>query len=164
MKPALLVIDVQKTFFNDPTTSDSLNHAIEYINEAISLFRGKEYPVVCIQHTNPDDNLLPGYEGFDIPDSLKILPSDLHIVKRYGNAFNKTSLSEELQKLGVDTVIVTGFCAEYCVLSTCRGARDVDLTAILLRGALASGDPDRIGFVESINEIISFRALCKILE
>jgi nicotinamidase-related amidase len=164
MKPALLVIDVQKTFFNDPITSVSLNHAIEYINEAISLFRGKEYPVVCIQHANPDDNLLPGYEGFDIPDSLKILPSDLHIVKRYGNAFNKTSLSEDLQKLGVDTVILTGFCAEYCVLSTCRGARDVDLIAILLRGALASGDPDRIRFVESINEIISFRALCKILE
>jgi nicotinamidase-related amidase len=51
---------------------------------------------------------------------LNILDSDVHIHKTYGNAFNKTSLEDELRKLGVDTVIITGFCAEYCVLSTYR--------------------------------------------
>ena len=39
MKPALLVIDVQKEFFKfSPTTAQSLNDAIEYINAAIALF------------------------------------------------------------------------------------------------------------------------------
>jgi len=109
------------------------------------------------------DGLLPGADGFDLPDKLKILPSDLHIVKTYGNSFNKTPLEEELRKLGVDTVIITGFCAEYCVLATDRGARDIDLTPIILRGSLASVVAENIRFVESISDVISFEALKKVL-
>lgn len=164
MKPALLVIDVQKAFFeNDPATTQSLERAIEYINAAIALFREKQLPVISVQHLDPDDNLVPGQEGFDLPESLQILPSDLQIHKTYGNSFNQTQLAGELQKLGVDTVILTGYCAEYCVLSTCRGAKDLDLTPILLRGSLASGIPENIKFVENINEVISYGALKKVL-
>ncbi|MBM4430289.1 MAG: cysteine hydrolase [Chloroflexi bacterium] len=120
MKPALLVIDVQKAFFGlSPATAQSLKDAIEYINAAIALFREKGLPVICVQHMKEEDQLVPGQEGFDLPEELHILPSDLHIHKTYGNAFNKTPLAAHLRDLGVDTVIITGFCAEYCVLSTC---------------------------------------------
>jgi nicotinamidase-related amidase len=165
MKPALLVIDVQKEFFKiDPTTAQSLNHAIEYINAAIALFRERQLPIVAIQHMNPQDNLVPGSEGFDLPDPLCIQPSDLHIQKIYGNAFNKTGLESELRKQQIDTVVVTGFCAEYCVLSTYRGAKDLDLTPILLRGALASTIPAHIQFIETISDVVSYGALKKLLE
>ena len=107
---------------------------------------------------------MPGEGGFELPDHLDILRSDLHIHKTYGNAFTKTALGDELRTLGVDTVIVTGFCAEYCVLSTCRGAEDVDLVPIVLREALASRAPENIKFVESVNEVISYGALEKALE
>ena len=164
MKPALLVIDVQKAFFDiDPATTQSLNNAIEYINAVMPIFREKGLPVICVQHMDKGDGLVPGADGFDLPDKLKILPSDLHIVKTYGNSFNKTPLQEELRKLGVDTVIITGFCAEYCVLATDRGARDLDLTPIILRGSLASVVAENIRFVESISDIISFEALKKVL-
>ena len=164
MKPALLVIDVQKAFFKlDPVMTQSLEQAIEYINAAIALFREKQLPVICIQHMDKDDNLLPGQEGFDLPEQLKILETDLHIQKTYGNSFNKTPLADELQKLGVDTVIITGFCAEYCVLSTCRGADDLDLKPIILRDSLVSGNLKNIKFVESVNELISYGALKKVL-
>jgi hypothetical protein len=36
------------------------------------------------------------------------------IVKTYSNSFTKTGLAEKLRMLGVDTVVVTGFCAEFC--------------------------------------------------
>lgn len=164
MKPALLVVDVQKAFFKfDPDTTRSLESAIEYINAAIVLFRKRQLPIISVQHMEPEDKLVPGEEGFDLPDQLNILDADLHIHKTYGNAFNKTPLAEELRKLGVDTVIITGFCAEYCVLSTYRGAQDLDLTPILLRGSLASGSAERIRFVESVNDIISYGALKKVL-
>jgi nicotinamidase-related amidase len=164
MKPALLVIDVQKMFFQrDPVTTQSLERAIEYINAAMALFREKQLPVISIQHLDQEDNLVPGQEGFDLPESLQILPSDLHIHKTYGNSFNKTPLAAELEKLGVDTVILTGYCAEYCVLSTCRGAKDLDLAPILLRGSLASGVPENLKFVENINEVISYGALKTVL-
>jgi nicotinamidase-related amidase len=165
MKPALLVIDVQKQFFkNSQTTAQSLHDAIEYINAAIKLFREKQLPVICVQQMEESENLVPGEEGFDLPGELDILPSDLHIFKTYGNAFNKTTLEKELRKRNVDTVIITGFCAEYCVLSTYRGAQDCDLKPVILRGSLASGTPKNIRFVESISDIISYGALEKMLE
>jgi nicotinamidase-related amidase len=165
MKPVLLVIDVQKEFFKlSPTTAQSLRDAIEYINAAIALFREKRLPIISIQHLDEEDQLVPGREGFDLPDELNVLPSDLHIHKTYGNSFNQTPLAGELRDLGVDTVIVTGFCAEYCVLSTYRGAKDLDLTPIILRGSLASGVPENIKFVESISDVISYGALKKMLE
>jgi nicotinamidase-related amidase len=165
MKPALLVIDVQKAFFKDnPDGTASLRKATEYINTAIELFRAKNLPVICIQHMNPQDDLVPGREGFDVPDELNLLPSDLRIHKTYGNAFTKTPLAEKLREQGVDTLILTGFAAEGCVTATFRGALDLDLTPILFRGSLVSSRPEVIPFVESTQDIISYRALKKVLE
>jgi nicotinamidase-related amidase len=164
MKPVLLVVDVQKAFFQiDATTTQSLDKAIEYINAAIVLFRDRQLPVICVQHMEPEEKLVPGETGFELPDHLNILAADVHIHKTYGNAFNKTPLTDELRRLGVDTVIITGFCAEYCVLATYRGAQDLDLTPIILRGSLASGNPEHIRFVENISEVISYGALKKVL-
>ncbi|MFC2023712.1 cysteine hydrolase family protein [Chloroflexota bacterium] len=164
MKPALLVIDIQKEFYKFSTVAaQSLKDAVEYINAAIALFRERELPVICVQHMEEEEGLVPGAEGFDLPEDLKILPTDLHIHKTYGNSFNKTPLEGKLRDLGVDTVVVTGFCAEYCVLSTYRGAEDLDLTPIILRGSLASDNLDHIKFVENISSIISYGVLKKIL-
>jgi len=164
MKPALLVIDVQSEFFNiSQACSDSLKSAIEYINAAIELFRKKNFPIVVIQHKSEEQNLVPGKSGFDVPQSVKLEPQDIRIVKTYGNSFTKTGLAEKLKELGVDTVIVTGFCTEFCVLSTYRGAQDVDLTPIMLKGSLASDNAEHIRFVEEITETISFGALKTLL-
>ncbi len=165
MKPALLVIDVQKAFFTDNMArSAELKNAADYINAAIDLFRKKNLPIVCVQHTNPEDNLVPGQAGFDVPEILHILPDDLHIHKTYGNSFTKTPLAETLRKGGVDTVVVTGFAAEGCVLATVRGAEDFDFTSMILRSSIIGGKPGVAPLVESINEIISYDVLCKVLE
>jgi nicotinamidase-related amidase len=164
MKPALLVIDVQKAFLDiNPTTTSSVEEAIWVINATIDLFRKKDLPVVCIQHMNEEHDLVPGKEGFEIPEDLAIQDSDLRIHKTYGNSFNKTPLEEELRKQDVDTVIVTGFSAEYCVLATYHGARDLDLTPIMLKGSLASGHLENIKFVEGICELMTFGVLKKML-
>jgi len=165
MKPALLVIDMQERFFGfGPETSESLRNAMEYINPTIGLFRERALPVVCVLHMDDEEGLLPDVAGFGVPKELDIAPSDLHIHKTYGNAFHGTPLGEKLRDLGVDTVLITGFCAEHCVLSTYRGAEDLDLTPIILRGSLASGNSENIRFVESISNLISFGALQKVLE
>lgn len=159
------MIDVQKQFYtDDEATARSLRNAVEYINAAIDLFREKELPVISIQHLDEEDGLIPGNVGFDLPDDLAILPGDLHIHKTYGNAFNKTSLAEDLHRMNVDTIIITGFCAEFCVLSTYQGAKDQDLNPILLRNALASGNQENIQFVERISEVITLGALKSVLD
>jgi len=164
MKPALLVVDVQKEFYkNSAQTAQSLNDAVEYINVTIALFRAKSLPIIFIQHLDENEKLIPGEDGFALSDELSILSTDICIHKTYGNAFNKTTLQSKLHELDVDTVIVTGYCAEYCVLSTYRGAKDLDLMPIILRGSLASDSLENIKFVESISDIITYGALKKVL-
>jgi len=164
MKPALLIIDVQNDFFHiNQACSDSLKSAIEYINAAIDLFRKKNFPIVIIQHKSEEQNLVPDKTGFEVPESVRIEPKDIRIVKTYGNSFIKTGLAEKLRKLGVDTIIVTGFCAEFCVLSTYRGAQDLDFTPIVLKGSLASDNAEHVRFVEEITETISLGALKTLL-
>jgi nicotinamidase-related amidase len=164
MKPALLVIDVQNEFFNiNQACSDSLKAAIQYINAAIGLFRKKNLPIVIIQHKSEEENLVPGKHGFDMPESVKLEPGDTRIIKTYGNSFTKTGLAEKLREWGVDTVILTGFCAEFCVLSTYKGAQDYDFTPIMLKGSLASDNAEHIRFVEEITETITFGALKALL-
>lgn len=164
MKPALLVIDIQKDFFTiNHACSDSLKSAIDYVNAAIDLFRKKNLPIVAIQHKNEEKGLVPGNPNFDMPENVKVENQDIHIVKTYGNSFTKTGLTEKLKALGVDTVILTGFCAEFCVLSTYTGAQDYDFTPIILKGSLASDNAEHIRFVEEIAETISFGALKTVL-
>jgi nicotinamidase-related amidase len=160
MKAALLVIDMQKAFQNSsPVTAESYEQAIPQINAAIDLFREQQLPVISIQHIEEEYDVVPGTRGFEVIDELKILDTDLHIHKTYGNAFNKTPLQAELNKLGVDTLILSGYCAEYCVLSTYRGAQDVDLRPLILSEALASDDPQNIPFVQRVNQVIGYESL-----
>jgi nicotinamidase-related amidase len=164
MKAALLVIDIQNDFFNiGQVCSDSLKSAIQYANAAMKLFRKKGFPVVIVQHKSEQDDLVPGKPGFDLPDTLKIEPGDLRIVKTYGNSFNQTGLTEKLRELSVDTIIITGFCAEECVLSTHKGAEDVDLKPIILKGSIASDNPKHIKFVKEITDTITLGALRALL-
>lgn len=165
MKPALLVVDIQQKFFEyGPETAASLHKAIYFINQAIAFCREKNLPIIVVQHVEEAEGLVPGTPGFELPEALKILPSDRRIHKTYGNAFNKTELESALRELGVDTVVISGFCAEYCVLSTFRGAMDKDFTPALLRWGLASINPANIPFVESVNDTISLNILKKALE
>ncbi len=163
MKPALLVIDMQKAYHGG-TAAASMDAACEYINAAASLFRNRGLPVLWIQNKDEYDKALPGLPGFEIVDGLKPLEGEPRLAKEYSNSFNKTDCKRILDSRGVDTVIVTGYAAEHCVLSTCRGARDLDLYSIILRGAIASSVPENIGFVERISDVMSYGALAAALK
>jgi nicotinamidase-related amidase len=165
MKPALLVIDMQKQFFGESSENAKLmNAAIEDINPVIALFREKNLPVVSVQNMNEYENCVPGEPGYEQADALNLLSSDLHIHKRYRNSFNKTPLEQHLRGWGVDTVIVTGYCAEHCVLTTYRGAEDLDLRPYIVNGSIASGSLENIQFVENMSDMISLSALKEKLE
>ena len=163
MKPALLIIDLQKAYYRGDTKV-SMDKASYYIKSAIPLFRKKGLPIIWVQHIDEDDKAKPGEAGFEIIDALVPEANDYRVRKMYGNSFNKTNLMEILEKEKIDTVLLTGFCAEYCVTSTYRGALDKDLTPILLKNGLASGNQENLKFVETIHDSISFNVLKRILE
>ncbi|GHV93521.1 hypothetical protein AGMMS50268_40240 [Spirochaetia bacterium] len=160
MKPALLVIDMQKAFYNGYGVK-SMDSTAKMINRAIALYRKKNYPIIWIQNENKKDNLLRGSAGFEFIDALQPLDNEKRIIKEYANSFNKTDLAEYTAKNGIDTLIVTGYNALYCVLSTYRGAMDLDLTPMLLKNGSASDKKKNIRLVEDICNIISVGILEK---
>jgi nicotinamidase-related amidase len=97
------------------------------------------------------------------PAMIVIDMQDKKIIKTYGNAFNKTDLGKILNEEDVDSVMLAGFCAEYCVLSTYHGAKDLDLNPFLLKNAVAGGVKEHIDFVEKICETMSLGPLSQIL-
>ena len=162
MKLALFVIDMQKAYYNE-STKNSMDSACEYINAIIPKFRNKNLPIVWIQHKDEEDGSIPGTTGFDYIEKLKPESNDFRITKEYGNSFNKTNLINIIKDNGIDTIVITGFCAEYCVLSTYRGAQDIDVFPVILRNAISSDNEEHLKMVESISNIISYGMLSKVI-
>jgi nicotinamidase-related amidase len=156
MKPALLVIGFQQTVLSpgDPAAR-SMNNAVAYVNWAIEIFRQAGQAVICVQQLCPERGLAPGCPGFDVPEGVNIIPSDIRLFNEHGNAFYRSDLDATLKRMGVDTVFLAGHCAEQSVLSTYRGAQDHGYAAILIRGALVSASHENIRFVECISDVVS---------
>lgn len=162
MKPALMVIDMQKEFYVGGT-KEQMDRATEYINYVIPMFEKSNLPIIWVQDVDEGDGVVPGTDGFEFIESLKPKPDAIRIHKTYGNSFNKTDVDKILKEAGVDTVVMTGFCAEFCVLSTYRGAKDLDYFPVLLKNGIASTEPVNKEFVENISETITAGMLEKVL-
>jgi len=166
MKPALLVIDMQQCFYANSkgAARESWDSAIAYINAAIGLFKAKGHPVYVIEHVDESDGVTQDLPDFGTVDAIKLDPSMPRVRKTTGSVFASTELEKTLRASGVTALVVTGYCAEWCVLSTTRHAADLGLGPMILEGAIASGTPERIKFVTDINDTISFGALSTILK
>lgn len=163
MKLALMIIDMQKEF-HQGATAGQMDAAAEYINYVLPRFEEKGLPVIYVQNVDEGDGVVPGTEGFEFIDSLAPKDGAVRIHKRYGNSFNKTEVDAILKEHGVDTPVITGFCAEYCVLSTYRGAKDLDYFPVLLKNGIASVKEANKEFVENISETITAGMLFKLLD
>ncbi len=163
MKLALMIIDMQKEFYVGKTVSQ-MDSAVEYINASIPLFEAKNLPIIWVQDVDENDGVVPGTVGFEFIDSLKPKADSIRIHKKYGNSFNKTDCDKILKENEIDTVLITGFCAEYCVLSTYRGAKDLDYFPVILKNGIASVEESNKEFVENISDTITFGMLKKMLD
>ena len=163
MKPALMIIDMPKEFYQGETLSQ-MDAAEEHINWVLPRFEEKRLPVIYVQDVDEDGGVVPGTPGFEFIDSLTPKDGPIRINKRYGNSFNKTEFDAILKEHGVDTPVITGFCAEFCVLSTYRGAKDLDYFPVLLKNGIASVKEANKEFVENISETITAGMLIKLLD
>ncbi|GHT94667.1 nicotinamidase [Spirochaetia bacterium] len=162
MNMALLIIDMQKAYYLT-SAKESMAQAVEDINHVVELFRKNNKKIIWTQDERRDIGLVRGTEWFKIIDTLEPRDDEKIIIKEYDNAFNKTELYEYLINEKIDTIIITGCLAEYCVLSTYRGAKDKDIRPLVLKNAIASGKKDYVKFVEETSKIITIERLEKII-
>ncbi|WP_343328382.1 isochorismatase family cysteine hydrolase [Polaribacter staleyi] len=158
MKPALLIIDMQKAFLEGYCKS-SMETVSPIINEAIHCFKEQGYPIILVQDVNEKEGAIPGKKGFDVIACLDWNKVDYTIHKSSLNCFYNTDCNDILQKENIDTVFLSGFCADYCVLASYKGALDNGYTASILREGIAAGAQKDIDKVVVNNNTISISLL-----
>ena len=162
IKPALLVIDIQKAFM--PMMSSDKEIAMEYINALIDLFRKHGYPVIRVYHTSEEYGVTPGTEGFEYPETVKILPTDPKVLKTYADGFNKTDLDKVIKATGSNTLFLCGLSAVGCVLATWNGAQNLDYKAFMVKNAIISHNSEYTKNVEQMFDAITYDVVQLLIE
>lgn len=163
LKPALLVIDVQRRYLPViPPGEKEL--ALFFINLLIELFRKHNFPVIRIYHHNNENGPRPNTEEFEYPDTVKIKTDDTQIIKTYSDSFNKTNLNEVLKEKGCNTLFLCGQSAVGCVLATKTGAQNNDYKAFIVKDAIMSHNSDYTKNVEAMFNAVSYDVVELIVE
>jgi nicotinamidase-related amidase len=163
MKPALLVIDVQKEFLPFMSEQDRKMAPLT-INGAIWLFRMHGFPVIRIYHTDPQWGPKEDSEGFKFDDAIQVKPEDPMIVKNSPSGFKKTDLEKLLREKGCNTLFLCGLSATGCVLATYHGATVLDFDAFMIKGGLISPNSAHTEVIEDISETVTFEGMRVMLD
>lgn len=136
---AVLIIDVQRgPFEGDPPAHDG-PQVLARINAVIARARAGGRPVIFLQHEEPPD-FLRGTPEWELHPGLDRLPTDLVVRKAACDAFFRTSLDEELGRLGVRTLYIAGCATEFCVDSTVRAASSRGYRVVVVSDAHTTAD------------------------
>lgn len=162
MKAALLIVDMQKAFYEMEECRPSLTSALEYVNATADLFRRQHHSVFIIQ-----DNEAGGGSakpGFGLIKELVRDARDFSIKKDFSNSFWKTSLEQDLKQAGCEMVIVSGFSAAGCVLYTYNGALERGFKAALLQHGIAGFKDSHIQMAMETCDMVSYSVLEHLLK
>jgi nicotinamidase-related amidase len=132
---ALLVIDVQNGVVEGAHARDDV---VANIAGLVERARQEQVPVVWVQHS--DDGLEHGSDAWRIVPELDRDDAEPLVEKNYGDSFEATDLEEQLAKLGVGRLVVTGAQTDACIRSTLHGALVRGYDAILVKDAHTTED------------------------
>ena len=146
-KTALLVIDVQRAFFDDdaiPPVCDG-EQVLARISDVIRRARASGLPVVYVQHAGGSGHpLAQGGKGWQIHPEVQPQDGDVIVTKTTPDSFYETHLKADLDTLGVESLIVVGNQTEFCVDTTCRRARSLGYKVTLLKDAHSTWDNEHL--------------------
>lgn len=114
-RSALLVIDVQNANTAEGYQRDQV---IGRIRGLIDRAKAEGAPVIWVQHDQPGSQLEKGSEGWQIVAEVRPGDGETVIEKQYLDAFVETSLRQELDRLGVGHLVITGAATDACIRTT----------------------------------------------
>jgi nicotinamidase-related amidase len=140
-KTALLVVDVQNDVVDGAYRRDEV---VANIAALVEKARASDAPVIWIQHSG-DDSLVEGTEGWHYVPELPRHESEPLVHKRYGDAFEDTTLESELARRAVGRLVVAGAQTDACVRATIHGAFTRGYDTVLVGDAHTSEDLTEYG-------------------
>ena len=144
MKKGLILVDIQNDYFPGGRMElVGMTEASLKAKNLLSYFRENRLPTFHVQHVGTDPNatcFIPNTEGVEIHENVKPLPEDIVIQKHYANSFRKTNLLSELNKAGVEQVVICGAMSHMCIDATTRAAADYGFKCIVVHDSCATKD------------------------
>lgn len=159
---AFLVIDVQEGMFDEAYPVYAGDLLLARIGVLIANARSREVPVIYIQHNEgPGEPLATNTPGWKVHSAIAPTDGDLTIQKRTPDSFYETNLQDELTKLGVHRLVVTGMQTEMCVDTTCRRAFSLGYDVVLVTDAHSTMNSERLSasqIIEHHNGVLKWFA------
>jgi nicotinamidase-related amidase len=163
VKPALLVIDIQKAYLEgmDPRERET---SMMNINYYIQLFRNHGCPIIRVYHYSKQFGPEQGTDQFEFPSTVLIKPDDPKVIKTYGDGFNKTDLDRILKEKGCNTVFLCGLSSVGCVLATWVGAQNYDYKAFMIKDAIMSHNEVYTSNIEAMFDAVGPEIITLVLD
>jgi len=156
---ALLIIDVQVGMFSLEKAIYDGDALLDRLAALIRKARQAHIPVIYVQNCgNIGDVLEPGAPGFPIHPRIAPQPTDLVILKRHPDAFQDTTLQDELAKRGIRRLVVAGLHTAYCIDTSCRRAYSLGYEVILVKDGHSTHDSDLLPagqIIQHHNQVLS---------
>lgn len=160
---ALLIIDMQQAFFEDPALGRQQEDTVRQCNRLITAAKEKGAKVLLVKTEHERDkstwtlNMLEDDQGFifrgtaqaDFVPGLTTegLP---HLLKTRDSAFLGTDLLLRLRNWNADTIVLAGVSTHNCVAQTAADAFGYNIRVIHAADATASEDDDAAAAVQNI--------------
>ncbi|UHS63784.1 isochorismatase family protein [Agrobacterium vaccinii] len=147
MKKALVIVDMQMYVQDrlDGGRDHVHGNAIVKIAELAAKFRKDGGTVIHVHHGDPDPTspMHPGAPAQRVMPGVAPLCGDPVFVKSTSSPFASTDMENYLQDSRIETVVVTGAVAGYCVNTTVRAGSDLGFKMVVVRDAVVGFDlPD----------------------
>ncbi|WP_370576083.1 cysteine hydrolase family protein [Methanomethylovorans sp.] len=142
MSIALLLIDIQKDYFQDGSMEvPGSIKAVHAAQRLLDLFRVRDLPIVHVQHISTRKGatfFLPDTDGADFHESVLPRSNEAVIRKHFPNSFRDTALNEHLQAKGIKELYICGMMSQMCIDATVRAAFDKGYACTVAHDACAA--------------------------
>lgn len=143
MNRALIVIDVQREYFEGAFPIRHPVGHLESIIEVMDAARKATIPTVVVRHHQSDPEspvFRKGSDMWQLHDEVANRPRDILIDKQLPGSFTGTSLDEFLKARNIDTVGIAGYMTQVCCDTTARQAMHRGYNVEFLRDATGTLD------------------------
>lgn len=138
---ALLLIDAQVNMFDPANPAHGASELLDTLAGLLARARDAGAAVVLVRNCGgPDDPDQRGTSGWEIHPRLEPRAGERVLDKTTQDAFESTSLAEDLERAGARRVVVAGLQSEYCVRATSLGALSRGLEVVLVSNGHSTYD------------------------
>ncbi|MFN3602272.1 MAG: cysteine hydrolase family protein [Dietzia sp.] len=150
-RTALVVIDMQNSYFEFPELAEVRDELVGSINELIHAAHDADRPVILVRTEHAEDrstwtlSMCEDDQGFAFPGTEQARFLDglatgghVEVVKTRDSAFFRTSLKAELDRLGATRLLVCGVSTHSCIAQTAIDGFAENYRVAVARGAVSS--------------------------